>query len=71
MTHNSKIWKQLSEGEYQSFWETPKDKGGECDYVFRLRGMFLYFTPKEFLELLGMCKEVEDVLFPPHGDCYK
>ena len=71
MKNSSKQWKKLSQGEYQSFWETPKDKDGECDYVLRLRGMFLYFTSKEFSELLGMCKEAGDVLFPPHGDCYK
>ena len=71
MTNSAKKWKKLSQGEYQSFWETPKDKSGEYDYVLRLRGIYLYFTPKEFSELLDMTKEVENTIYEPRGDCYR
>ena len=71
MTNISKQWKKLSQGEYQSFWQTPKDKNGESDFVLRLRGMYLYFDLKEFSELFDMIKEVENAIYEPKGDCYR
>ena len=71
MTRSSKKWRKLSAGEFQSFWETPKDKDGNQNFVLRLRGMFLHFTPKEFSELLDLAKEVENTIFPTKGDFYR
>ena len=33
MTRSSKKWRKLSAGEFQSFWETPKDKDGNSHTV--------------------------------------
>jgi len=71
MTKSPNKWKKLSQGEHQSFWQTPKDKNGESEFVFRLRGMYLYFDLKEFSELFDMIKEVENTICEPRGDCYR
>ena len=71
MGQTRKKWKHLFKGEYQDIWETSKDKDGECNYVFSSRGMYVYFTPKEFSELLGGFKEVESKLFKSNGNCYQ
>ena len=71
MSKPRKEWIRRFKGEYQSIWETPKDKNGDFDFVFTSRGVFVYFTPKEFSELMDGMKEVSDQLFKPNGDCYR
>ena len=66
----SKKWTRLFKGEYQSIWETPKDKDGDFDYVFSSRGVFVYFTPKEFSELVDGIRDVASGK-KPNGDYYR
>ncbi len=70
MTQSRKKWNRLFKGEYQSIWETPKDKDGNFDYVFSSRGVFVYFSPKEFSELVDGLNQVSNGKNPV-GDCYQ
>jgi len=70
MSQSNKKWTRLFKGEYQSIWETPKDKDGDFDYVFSSRGVFVYFNPKEFSELMDGFREISDS-YKPNGDCYR
>ena len=70
MSRSSKKWTRLFKGEYQSIWETPKDKDGDFDYVFSSRGVFVYFNPKEFSELMDGFREISDS-HKPNGDFYR
>jgi len=64
-------WKELHDGEYHTIYETEKNKKGEKDIVLSIRGMFVYFTPKEFSELIDGIKNASDTLFQPKGRCYQ
>ena len=64
-------WKELYDGEYHTIYETQKNKKGNRDYVLYHRGIYEYFTPSEFSELIDGFREVSDKMFKPKGDCYK
>ena len=64
-------WKELYDGEDHAIYETEKKKKGEKDIVLSIRGMFVYFTPKEFSELIDGVKNASDTLFQPKGGCYQ
>ena len=70
MSQPRKKWTELFNGEYHSIYETRKRKNGEYDYVLSYRGMYVYFTPKEFSELIDGFREVAGGR-EPNGDCYK
>jgi hypothetical protein len=64
-------WKELYDGEDHAIYETEKNKKGEKDIVLSIRGIFVYFTPKEFSELIDGVKNASDTLFQPKGGCYQ
>ena len=64
-------WKELYDGSYHALYEDAHNKKGENDYILSYRGMYVYFTPKEFSELIDGFKEAANQLFKPKGDCYK
>ena len=71
MSQPKNKWIELFDGEYHTVYETPKKKNGEYNYILSYRGMYVYFTPKEFSELVGGFKEVESKLFKSNGNCYQ
>ena len=71
MNQPRKKWIEVFDGEYHTVYETPKKKNGEYNYILSYRGMYVYFTPKEFSELVGGFKEVESKLFKSNGNCYQ
>ena len=70
MSQSRKKWIELYDGEYHTIWETPKRKNGEYDYIIAYRGMYVYFSPKEFSELADGLRDVTSGK-KPNGDCYR
>ena len=69
-SRHSKKWIELFDGEYHTVYETPKKKSGEYNYILAYRGMYVYFTPKEFSELIDGLREVSSGK-ASSGDCYR
>ena len=70
MSQSRKKWIELFGGEYHTIWETPKRKNGEYDYIIAYRGMYVYFSPKEFSDLVDGLREVSAGK-KCNGDIYK
>ena len=43
---------------------------GDYNYILSYRGMYVYFSPKEFSDLVDGLREVSAGK-APNGDCYK
>ena len=71
MKRSRRDWKELFDGEYHTLYETQKNKKGDHDYVLYHRGIYEYFTPSEFSELIDAFRIAANELFKPKGDCYK
>ena len=71
MTQNSKKWKKLFEAEHEVYWQTPKKKNKEYDYVISSRGIDIYYTKTEFEDHIYAVNRVHDLLYKPNGRCYQ
>ena len=70
MNQPRKKWIEVYDGEYHTVYETPKKKNGEYNYILSYRGMYVYFSPKEFSDLVDGLREVSAGK-KCNGDIYK